>query len=70
MAQSNVRSIKEAVINVVVGYLVNYAGNIAIFNGLLHQNITWKQNIVAGVLFTVISLVRSYLIRRWMNKND
>lgn len=70
MSQSNLRSWEEAAINVVVGYAVNYAANLLIFNVLLHQNISWKQNIVAGFLFTMISLIRSYCIRRWMNKND
>ena len=70
MSQSKVRSWREAIINVVVGYVINYIANLLIFNGLFHQHLTWQQNIGAGIIFTIISLVRSYLIRRWMNEND
>jgi hypothetical protein len=70
MAQSKLRSWKEAITNVVVGYLINYVANLLIFNGLFHQHLTWEQNMYAGVIFTIISLIRGYLIRRWMNAGD
>jgi hypothetical protein len=69
MAQSKQRSLKEACINIAVGYLINLAANLTIFP-LMGYHISFQDNIIIGIIFTVISLVRSYSIRRWFSKGD
>lgn len=67
MAQSRRGSAVEAVANVAVGYSVNMLANILIFP-LFGWHITWSQNAILGVVYTAISLARSYLLRRLFNQ--
>lgn len=57
----------EAVVNVVLGYWISFTAN-ALVLPYFGFHITTKQNLQIGVIFTVISLVRSYVIRRYFNK--
>lgn len=59
-------SLIEAVINVLVGYLVALASQLLVFP-MFGINIPFSSNLAIGAWFTVISLVRSYVIRRWFN---
>lgn len=61
--QSRVMSLIEAVANVIVGYGVAVATQMTIFPWFgLHA--TLDQNLTMGLIFTVVSLVRSYALRR------
>ena len=66
MNQSRKGSFIEALTNVVIGYTISFMANAVI---LTHYgfHITTAQNLQIGVWFTVVSLVRSYLIRRYFN---
>ena len=66
MSQSRKHSFYEAWVNILIGYGVNFTANMLIFP-LFGFHITVTQNIVMGVIYTGISLVRSYAIRRWFN---
>lgn len=69
MTQSKKRSFLEAWLNIAVGYGVNFTANLLV---LPHFgfDVTIKQNIFLGAIYTVISLIRSYCIRRWFTKGD
>jgi len=56
-------SLFEAVTNIIVGYTINLLANMIIFP-LWGWTISLKQNIEIGVIYTVISLIRSYCLRR------
>ena len=60
-------SLLESATNIVVGYTINMLANFVIFP-LWGWHITLKQNIEIGVIYTVISLLRSYCLRRIFNK--
>lgn len=66
IGQSRRASLAEAVINVVIGYLVSLVGQFFIFPafGLFP---TLGQNLGISVGFTVLSLARSYGLRRFFN---
>lgn len=66
MSQSRKGSITESVTNVVVGYAVNILANILIFP-LFDIHVTIRANLAMGVIYTAISIVRSYTIRRAFN---
>lgn len=66
MTQTRTQSAVEAVTNVAVGYLINITANFLIFP-LFGWDITLGQNVLMGVFYTVISLVRSYSLRRFYN---
>ena len=59
-------SFVEACINVGIGFLINFCANLLILPAF-NVHITLLENLYIGLLFTVISVVRSYAIRRWFN---
>ena len=63
MKQSRAMSLVEAVANVVVGYGVAVVTQILIFP-IFGLHTTLAQNLKLGAVFTVVSIGRSYLLRR------
>jgi hypothetical protein len=66
VTQTRLGSAYEALLNVAVGFSINYIANLLIFP-LFGFHISPGANFIMGCLYTVISLVRSYLIRRYFN---
>lgn len=64
--QTRVQSAIEAVANVVVGFLVALASQLIVFP-LFGIHVPFSSNLAIGAWFTVISLLRSYVLRRWFN---
>lgn len=64
--QTRLQSAIESMANVVVGYLVALASQLLVFP-LFGIHIPFSSNLAIGAWFTVISLVRSYVLRRWFN---
>lgn len=67
MSQSRKHSMLEAIINVVVGFSINFLLNMLVFP-LFGWEISAAQNIALGVIYPVISIVRSYTLRRAFNR--
>ncbi|MFY9238693.1 MAG: hypothetical protein WAO78_07495 [Roseovarius sp.] len=63
MKQSRLMSLVESVANVIVGYGVAVFTQILIFP-IFGLHTTLGQNLAMGGIFTGVSLVRSYLLRR------
>lgn len=66
MSQTRIGSIVEAWANIAVGFSINYVANLLIFP-LFGMHISLIDNFYMGCIYTGISLVRSYVIRRWFN---
>ncbi len=66
MNQSRVMSAVESIANVAVGYGVALLSQLLIFP-LFDIHVSLTTNLAIGAWFTVISLVRSYVLRRWFN---
>ena len=64
--QSRLSSFVESIANILIGYGVALLSQILIFP-LFDIHISLSANLGIGAWFTVISLVRSYIIRRWFN---
>lgn len=67
MSQSRLGSVVEAVANVVIGYWVAVGSQILIFP-LFGVRLPLHDNLMIGLLFTGVSLVRSYSLRRLFNR--
>jgi hypothetical protein len=67
MTQTRLQSFIESLINILIGYGVALASQLAIFP-LFDIHVSLKTNIWIGIWFTAVSLVRSYVIRRWFNR--
>jgi hypothetical protein len=65
--QSKLGSIVEAWANIAVGFGVNFAANMFLLPLFGFSTLTLRTNFEIGALYTVISLVRSYVLRRWFN---
>jgi membrane protein implicated in regulation of membrane protease activity len=52
--------------NIIIGYIVAIASQLLIFP-MVGIHIPFTTNLQIGIWFTVISLIRSYVIRRWFN---
>jgi len=66
LLQTRISSLYEAAINILIGFAINFTANMTLFP-LFGWEISVQQNIGLGICYTVISLVRSYVIRRWFN---
>ena len=63
MKQSRWMSLVEAVTNVLVGYGVAVATQWLVFP-IFGLYATLQENLLIGLIFTAVSLVRSYVLRR------
>ncbi|MCR9125965.1 MAG: hypothetical protein NXH82_07530 [Rhodobacteraceae bacterium] len=63
MKQSRVMSLIESVANVIVGYGVAVVTQIMIFP-VFGLHTTLAQNLKMGAIFTVVSIARSFALRR------
>jgi len=63
MKQTRLMSLIEAVANVLVGYGVAVAAQILVFP-VFDLHTTLAQNLKIGLIFTGISLIRSFALRR------
>ncbi len=67
MSQSKLGSLVESGCNIVVGFTINFIANMLILPLFGFTGLTARTNFIIGVLYTGISLVRSYVIRRCFN---
>ncbi len=63
MAQSRVMSLAESLANVIVGFGVAVVTQLLVFP-LFGLHTTLAENLTIGAIFTVVSIGRSYCLRR------
>ena len=66
MQQTKLGSLIESLMNIAIGYGVALLSQIVVFP-MFGIHVPLSTNLWIGAWFTVISLVRSYIIRRWFN---
>ena len=66
MNQTKLESLLESIVNILIGYFVALVSQIVVFP-LVGIEVPISTNLIIGFWFTVISLIRSYIIRRWFN---
>ena len=67
LRQTRLGSFIEAWINVLIGFWINFFANLLILP-LIGFHISIEQNFFIGFLYTLVSVARSYVIRRWFEK--
>ena len=67
MTQSRLMSLAESVTNILVGFGVAVATQLAVFP-LFGLAVPLGDNLAIGAIFTVVSLARSYALRRLFNR--
>jgi hypothetical protein len=61
--QSQLGSLAESLVNIAIGIIIGFLSNI-----IFGYNVSIKDGLMISFVFTFISLVRSYIIRRVFNK--
>jgi len=64
--QSRLQSFLEAWSNTIIGYVLNLAVQLLVYP-LFGAKFTFSQNIQIGLIFMLVSITRSYFLRRWFN---
>jgi hypothetical protein len=66
MPQTKTQSLFESIVNVLIGVLVAVVTQIVIFPWFGIQT-NMSQNLSIAAIFTLVSICRSYLLRRFFN---
>ena len=66
MNQTRAGALKEALINVGIGYTVGLLSQILLFP-LVDIHVPLSTNLELSVYFTLVAIARTYLVRRWAN---
>lgn len=69
MAQSKKLSLIESVVNTLIGMLFSFVVSPLVY-WLSDVEMSYYQMGLATVWFTIISIIRGYIIRRWFNKKE
>ena len=67
--QSKKQSLIEALTSVFVGWLIGVILNLTVLP-LFDYNITVVDSLWVSLIFTVVSVIRGYIIRRWFNSKE
>lgn len=67
MSQTRLGSFVEAWANIAIGFSINYTANMLILPLFGFHSLTAAKNFEIGLLYTVISLTRSFVLRRYFN---
>lgn len=66
LGQSRRASLAEALLNIIIGFWISVLANIWLLP-LWGYTVSLTQGIEIGLLFTLVSLLRSYVLRRAFN---
>lgn len=69
MSQTRLHSAAESLANVAIGYAIAVASQLLIFP-IFDIHISLSDNLLIGGYFTLISIARSYAVRRWFNRRN
>ena len=67
--QSKKQSLIETLTSVFVGWLIGVILNLTVLP-LFDYNITVVDSLLVSLIFTVVSVIRGYIIRRWFNSKE
>ena len=67
--QSKKQSLIETLTSVFVGWLIGVILNLTILP-LFDYNITVVDSLWVSLIFTTVSVIRGYVIRRWFNSKE
>ena len=66
MNQTRLESLAEVLINVVIGWVIAFITQLIVFP-MFGVHVSLSSQFWISVIFTVVSIIRGYVIRRWFN---
>ncbi len=67
--QTKKQSLIESIVNVLIGFIISITATFIIFP-LVGIHSTPLQNVTSTIGFTIVSLIRQYIIRRYFNNKE
>ena len=67
--QSKRESLVETLTNVSIGWFISFIANMLVLP-LFGYNINLTDGVLISIIFTVISIIRGYVVRRWFNSKE
>ena len=67
--QSKRESLIETLTNVGIGWFISFIANMLVLP-LFGYNINLTDGVLISIIFTVISIIRGYVVRRWFNSKE
>lgn len=67
MKQTKLESFIEAALNTAIGFVISYLTWIVIVVPLYHMELSHTDNLMITLIFTVVSVIRGYVVRRYFN---
>ena len=67
--QSKRDSLIETLTNVGIGWFISFIANMLVLP-LFGYNINLTDGVLISIIFTAISVIRGYVVRRWFNSKD
>jgi hypothetical protein len=64
--QSKKMSLIETIVSVLIGYVVSIISQLLLFP-MFNIEVSLTDNLLIGLFFTVVSIIRGYLVRRLFN---
>lgn len=64
--QNKAQSLIETLTNVSIGYIISFIANITVLP-MFGYDISLTDGFWISMIFTVISVIRGYIVRRWFN---
>ncbi len=59
----------ETLTNVGIGWFISFIANMLVLP-LFGYNINLTDGVLISIIFTIISIVRGYVVRRWFNSKE
>lgn len=67
--QTKRQSLIETLTSVFVGWLIGVILNMLVLP-LFDYNVSLTDGVLISIIFTAVSVIRSYIIRRWFNSKE
>ena len=67
--QTKRQSLIETLTNVGIGWFISFIANMLVLP-LFGYNINLTDGVLISIIFTIISIVRGYMVRRWFNSKE
>ena len=64
--QSKMESMIESLTSTTIGWFISFIANMLVLP-LFGYNINLTDGLLISIIFTIISIVRGYVVRRWFN---
>ena len=64
--QNKAQSLIETLTNVSIGYVISFIANMTVLP-MFGYDINLTDGFLISMIFTIISVIRGYIVRRWFN---